>query len=224
MELDRIPLWRGDHVAVKQLAEDFAQYLYLPRLKDTDVLLGAIREGLALLTWRDDTFAYAEGFDAATGRYLGLRAQEQISVSADGPDLLVKSDVAARQLDANRARLIGVPDPDDGPTDPPDHKLGGGSSTGVGVGGGGGGDKVVVATQPTRFHGTIDLDALRIGRDAGQIAQEIVQHLSGLVGSRVKVTLEIEAEVPDGVPDGVVRTVSENCRTLRFQSHGFEDR
>ena len=34
MELDRIPLWRGDHVAIKQLAEDFARYLYLPRLKD----------------------------------------------------------------------------------------------------------------------------------------------------------------------------------------------
>jgi predicted AAA+ superfamily ATPase len=30
MELDRVPLWRGDHVAVKQLIEDFARYLYLP--------------------------------------------------------------------------------------------------------------------------------------------------------------------------------------------------
>ena len=25
MELDRVPLWRGDHVAIKQLAEDFAR-------------------------------------------------------------------------------------------------------------------------------------------------------------------------------------------------------
>ena len=33
MELDRVPLWRGDHVSVSQLAEDFARYLYLPRLK-----------------------------------------------------------------------------------------------------------------------------------------------------------------------------------------------
>ncbi len=29
MELDRVPLWRGNHVAVKQLAEDFARYPYL---------------------------------------------------------------------------------------------------------------------------------------------------------------------------------------------------
>lgn len=39
MDLDRIPLWRGDNVAVKQLVEDFARYIYLPRLKDSFVLL-----------------------------------------------------------------------------------------------------------------------------------------------------------------------------------------
>ena len=35
------PLWRGDHVAVKQLVEDFARYLYLPRLKSSAVLIPA---------------------------------------------------------------------------------------------------------------------------------------------------------------------------------------
>ena len=33
MELDKIPLWRGDHVAIRQLAEDFARYIYLPRCR-----------------------------------------------------------------------------------------------------------------------------------------------------------------------------------------------
>ena len=45
----------------------------------------------------------------------------------------------------------------------------------------------------------------------------------GLVGSKVKVTLEVEAELPDGAPEHVVRTVTENSRTLRFTSHGFEE-
>jgi hypothetical protein len=49
MEMDRVPLWRGDHVAVKQLAEDFASYLYLPRLKGSFVLADAIRDGLGLM-------------------------------------------------------------------------------------------------------------------------------------------------------------------------------
>jgi hypothetical protein len=42
------------------------------------------------------------------------------------------------------------------------------------------------------------------------------------MGSTVKVTLEIEAEIPSGAPDNVVRTVTENSRTLKFASHGFE--
>jgi hypothetical protein len=74
-----------------------------------------------------------------------------------------------------------------------------------------------------RFHGVVELDALRIGRDAGRIAEEIVQHLSTLASADVRVRLEIDAEVPNGVPDRVVRTVSENCRTLKFISQGFEE-
>lgn len=40
--------------------------------------------------------------------------------------------------------------------------------------------------------------------------------------AQVTVTLEIEAEVPAGVPDHVVRVVTENGLTLKFESHGFE--
>jgi hypothetical protein len=38
----------GEHVAMKQLVEDFARYVYLPRLRQTGVLLEAVREGLRL--------------------------------------------------------------------------------------------------------------------------------------------------------------------------------
>ena len=40
--------------------------------------------------------------------------------------------------------------------------------------------------------------------------------------SVVKKTLEIAAQVPAGAPDEVVRTVTENSRTLKFTSQGFE--
>ena len=62
-----------------------------------------------------------------------------------------------------------------------------------------------------------------MGRDAGRIGDEVIAHLVGLMGSEVKVTLEIEAEVPSGTPDHVVRTVTENSRTLKFTSQGFEE-
>ena len=68
MEMDRVPLWRGNHVAIRQLVEDFGRYLYLPRLQTTTVLLDAIRAGLALLTWEQDAFAYAESYDESAAR------------------------------------------------------------------------------------------------------------------------------------------------------------
>jgi hypothetical protein len=39
---------------------------------------------------------------------------------------------------------------------------------------------------------------------------------------RGKVTLDIAAEIPTGAPDQVVRTITENSRTLKFKSSGFE--
>jgi hypothetical protein len=79
-----------------------------------------------------------------------------------------------------------------------------------------------VDTKPRRFYGTAKLDPTRVGRDAGRIADEVIAHLAGLVGSSVTVTLEIQATLPDGAPDTVVRTVTENSRTLKFTAHGFE--
>ena len=80
-----------------------------------------------------------------------------------------------------------------------------------------------VSTGPKRFFGSVALDPTRVGRDAGRIAEEVIQHLAGLMGSNVEITLEIHVELPDGTPDHIVRTVTENCRTLRFRAHGFEE-
>ena len=50
----------------------------------------------------------------------------------------------------------------------------------------------------------------------------MIAHLTGLVGAEVSVTLEIEASLATGAPEQVVRTVTENSRTLKFTSQGFE--
>jgi hypothetical protein len=64
---------------------------------------------------------------------------------------------------------------------------------------------------------------LRLGRDAGNLAEEIVQHLTTLPGAKVELTLEIQARLPEGAPDHVVRTVTENARTLKFTTQAFEE-
>ncbi|MBI2502153.1 MAG: ATP-binding protein [Candidatus Latescibacteria bacterium] len=219
MELDRIPLWRGDHVAVKQLVEDFARYLYLPRLRDASVLLGAVRDGLSLLTWEQDAFAYADSYDGGAGRYRGLRFGQHVAVTEDDAGLLVQPIVARQQqaveVPAATAETQGGTGTETGgariPTAPGPSTSGGTDSAGP-----------AEAQLPRRFHGTVELDSTRVGRDASRIADEVLSHLSGLVGAKVKVTLEIEAEIPSGAPAQVVRTVTENGRTLKFTSQGFE--
>ena len=216
MELDKIPLWRGDHVEVKQLIEDFARYPYLPRLKDPAVLLHAIGDGVKLLTWSHDGFAFADSYDEVAGRYRGLRGGVMLALAdAHAPGLLVKPELAGRQMAVEQA---AVPS-NFGPSGPS-------TATGAGAvqtpGVAPPGVPPLAAAKLKRFHGTVVLDATRVGRDASRIGEEVIAHLSGLVGTRVTVTLEIAAEIPDGAPDNVVRTVTENARTLRFTSQGFE--
>jgi hypothetical protein len=211
MELDKIPLWRGEHVSVKQLVEDFARYLYLPRLRDSTVLLRAISDGVSLLTWAQDGFGFADSFDEETGRYKGLRGGTMVSPDPYSQSLVVKPEVANRQIEAERAA--------------PGETSGTGASGQPGQGEKpqpGGEPPAAATTRPKRFHGSAVLDPTRVGRDAGRIAEEVISHLAGLVGATVTVTIEIEAKIPDGAPDNVVRTVTENSRTLKFTDHGFE--
>lgn len=207
--LDDVPLWRGENVTVKQLVDDFGRYLYLPRIAGPEVLVHAIRDGVALLTWQSDSFAYAESYDETVGRYRGLRGAQLVSLSAESAGVLVKPDVARRQRDAETAT-------------PPPEKLRPPAEGEGDVDTDAGRAKPPAPTQPKRFHGTVTLDPTRVGRDSSRIAEEIIAHLVGLVGSTVVVTLEIEAEIPAGAPDNVVRTVTENSRTLKFTHQGFE--
>ena len=143
-----------------------------------------------------------------------LRGGQVVSpADPDAPGVLVRPEAARRQLDAERAAPVAPPAP------------GGAAETGESGTGPAPGAEPSSAPpdpRPTRFHGSVALDATRAGRDAGRVADEVIAHLAGLVGSNVRVTLEIEADVPGGAPEHVVRTVTENSRTLKFDSHGFE--
>lgn len=209
MELDRIPLWRGDHVEIRQVVEDFARYLYLPRLKDPSVLLEAIRSGLPLVSWDKDSFAYADSYDEKSERYRGLRVGENVPISdSSSSSLLVKPEKALMQLQRETVTppSTGTDVPPTPSTEKPDQTT----------------PEEVEEPKPKRFYGSVSLDPARVGRDASTVANEVISHLVGLVGSEVTVTLEISAKILDGTPDDVVRTVTENSKTLKFNSFGFE--
>jgi hypothetical protein len=222
-EIDQVPLWRGNHVGVKQLVDDFAKYLYLPRVKNAQVILDAIQDGASRLTWSQDTFAYADYYDEATERYRGLEAGHRPTVQLNATSVVVKPTIASAQFDNDAATTAAA-------SAASSTVLGTSTSSGadpLNVGALGETATAAPATEKKkvlrRFHGNVKVDATRLSRDADQIAAAVVQHLSALLGAKVTVTIEIEAELPSGAPDNVIRTVTENCRTLKFDSQGFEE-
>jgi hypothetical protein len=220
-EIDKIPLWRGHHVGIKQLCEDMARYLYLPRVRDQDVILAAVRDGLERLTWKDETYAYAERWDEPSGRYKGLRAGQPGRVVLDAESLIVQSEIAAAQLEED---LLDTAVKGTGSSSGARAGSGPGLTTGPAGRGSGAGTTDEPPVRPLRrFHGSVKLDPVRVGREAARIAEEVVQHLSAIVGADVQVTLDVQAELPEGASDKLVRDVTENCRTLRFDEYGFEE-
>ena len=105
-------------------------------------------------------------------------------------------------------------------------EVGDGGEAGRGRGGaddGGGTAGGVTVAVPRRFYGTIKLNPQRLSSAAGQVGEEVLQHLAGLVDSDVEVTLEVIVKVKDGIPERVVRVVSENAATLKFDHFEFEE-
>ena len=233
MELDRIPLWKADHVSVKDLSDWFAQYLYLPRLRSTDVLLKAMQDGVKSIAWEQDGFGYGDRFDEAAGRYRGLVAGALAPVVHNAESVVVKPAAAAAQIKADQAAAQSAA-----------HGGGGGASIvypGIAPGAAhvisgpsGGGATVappgssvvpqpaVTSKRPTRFFGSVSVDPRRVGRDVSVIAAELLAHLTGLPSAEAEIQLDITVRVAGGVPDNVVRIVTENARTLKFTSADFD--
>ena len=183
-------------------------YCYLPRLRDQAVFVEAVQDGIGSA----DYFGYATSV-SAEGRYEGLKlGTTAAAIYVDGSSVLVKLDAAQRQIEAERQEPpVPGPGPGPGPGPSPDPPPPGprGSEP---------------SRLPRRFFGTVEINPDRAGRDMGQVAEEILQHLTTLPGGNVTVTVDIHAEVAEGMSQDVQRVVDENCRTLRFKSHGFEEK
>ena len=243
MEMERW-FWRGrPHVPVKQVWDAMCAYCYLPRLRDESVFTASIRAGLA----SGDYFGYAASV-SAKGRYEGLAfgapgaaaASAAVAVSVDAASVLVRPEAARAQLEAEERARRAEAGTGAGAGTPGGGRSGAGAEggsglpggplsragetgTGTGIGAGIGPAPVAPSPPPRRFFGAVRLDPDRAGRDMGTVAEEVLQHLTTLPGADVEVSVEISAKVPAGVSQATRRIVEENCRTLRFRSHGFEE-
>ena len=215
MELDNL-LWREDnHIQVKKLWEYLTTYCYLPRLANYSVLESTIRAGVA----SDESFAIASAFNGE--RYSELKYNTTV-LDVYPSDYLVKVLTALKQINQdNQAKPQDQPQ--GGFTYPTDNPNGEGPS--VVREGPGGGTTPVTPQAPdndTRFFMSVKLDNTRVIRDLQKYLDEVITHLSTVDNCEVELMLEVSAQAADGFPQGTVRTVSENCRTLRVDNFGFE--
>ncbi len=215
MELDNM-LWRdSENIAIKKLWEYLCTYCYLPRLASEQVLEDVIRKGLHSTEY----FAVADGHDG--NRYLGLKFNQYVGI-IERSGYLVKVNAAKKQLADEAEQAVNnfpVPESTDNNGDSE------GASLPLPSRDTGGGEKEALPENPknTHFFMSAQLDTTRIGRDVQRLVEEVISHLSSVDGAKVEVSLELNATSPNGMSQKVVRTISENCKTLKVQSFGFDD-
>jgi hypothetical protein len=201
------PLWADGHTTLRQVWDCYARYLYLPRLRDVQVLAGAAEQGPASTSWATDGFALAAADDQVSGRYVGLVVGSRPQNPPTGDTLLVRPEVALGQLESEGASATT---PTVQPTEPTTAFEPTTAGTGTGV------------ALRRRFHGHVAVDLARPSRDFERLLAEVIRPLTE-AGAKVDVTIEIAARLDEGFSEHTVRTVTENSRTLGVAPAGFEE-
>ena len=219
MSLDDL-LWKDSNdISVKKLWEYLSTYCYLPRLSNFSVLEETICQGLPSTEY----FAIAAAY--SNGRYVGLKFNQTV-FSVNPSDLLVKVDAAQKQIDDEKTLDVPVTPRNGGENPFGKQEETNEHDDGMTVANyAGGKSNVDMPTPPNNkhFYMSVKLDNTRVNRDINNYVQEIIQHLMSVDGANVELKLDVEVEAPNGIPSTTVRTVSENCRTLKVTDFGFDD-
>jgi predicted AAA+ superfamily ATPase len=234
IELDRV-LWKDRpgldlrHINLKKLWMDLCSYPYLPRLRDRAILEETIREAVR----SKDYLGYATSVKA-DGTYAALAFGAPVSaIYFDDDAVIVKPEAAAAQV-AREAQVVIPPGGEHAAagaaiSDAGQLTWGSGAAAGpvpgvtvypgTATGTGSAGQPAAL----TRFHGTVDVDPVRARKVLTDVVDEVLVHLAAYPDAMVRVSLDIEATSARGFDSKTVLTLSENAKSLKFRSHGFEE-
>ena len=212
MELDNL-LWRdADSIAIRKLWDYICTYCYLPRLANYSVLEEAIRSGLN----SNEYFAIAAGISGE--RFIDLKYNQYVG-TIENSSYLVKTAVALKQIAETQ---VSPPPyrPNETHTQPQNTQESSGTLAGS--------NPPIPPPQPdevknTHFFMSAKLDTTRINRDVQRLVEEVISHLISVDGCQIEVSLEVNAKTSNGLPHPTVRTIAENCRTLRVEDFGFDE-
>ena len=206
-ELERV--WPSErlHLAIGDIRDWFASYVYLPRLRDDAALDGALQKLVEDLA---HPYAFAASFDEDAGTYDSVIDGGALLPGSLEGGLLVRRDA--------------IPAPSESPATDEEGKLGGQEPGGPGT------DKPVdskpAAPRPKRFFASLPVDPERAGLDVARIMDGLLVELTRTPGSSLTLTLEIQGcGGEDGYPEDIVETVKANARDLKLNDDdlGFEE-
>jgi len=210
--------WKTDRPAAGAMAfwEDTQRYLYLPRLKNRDVLAQAIVKGAGT----KDFFAtaYAQNGDTFEGFKFG-----DTNVQLDDTLLLISPEAAQAYAIALAAKTAATPTPSAATSStggsPLPLPLGTGSPAPAVTGPTPG---VTVQPKAKAFYGSAEVNASTAKMRMVQIAEEIIAVLASDPNATVKISVEISAEYAHGASDQIKRAVAENATNLNFKTKTWE--
>lgn len=207
--------WKPGAAAKKaaEFWEDTLRYLYLPRLKDRGVITQAIVKGAGTR----DFFGTAYG--EHDGKFDGFRLGDS-NVQFDDTLLLMEPEAAKAYELANQPAPPPLGPTPPGPVPPsptPPGPIPPGPTPS--------GSTPPGPTSPTKaksFHGSATVAPAAAKMRLVQIAEEIISILTTDPNAEVKVRIEIEANFASGAQDQTKRAVSENAKTLGFNTAEWE--
>ncbi|WP_344299422.1 Swt1 family HEPN domain-containing protein [Sinomonas flava] len=216
--------WNDGRISVHELWEYHVRYPYLARLRDKKVLLDAIASAMHDAAWLQIGFALADGYDAESGDFLGLRLPFDDAAPAAILDsmLLVKPELAVAQRKREQDRASG----ESGTEGPGPEPHGGGSGLTLPKGTDGSAEPKPGPTTiaNARYTGAVDVKPTGdIPAQLRQIAEELLVHLQGAEPDIFEVRITIDADKRSGFPSAIVRTVRENGSQLGFTKNKFEE-
>lgn len=198
-------LWKEkDDCPVAEVWRVLASYCYMPRLKGRNVLIETISRGIQL-----GTFAWASSINN-NGKYENM-TYENIPNIRDLSGLLIKAEVAKAIIEAKQKER------EQEGSHPPIVGSQGGEV---------GGETDIQPPKPVKkrqYRASVNLSKLRMGSEAAQISEEIIEHLDSVADMDITVTLSIKATSQNGIPDDLMRVIRENSKVLHFDISEFDD-
>ena len=212
--------WKNEKDAIGAMTfwEDSLRYLYLPRLRNKDVLARAINTGAKAR----DFFAIAYGKSGE--KFLGFEFGNAHVQFNDTLLLIQPSAAEAYEAKQVKPPAPAVTDgggggnlPVVGPSPTP-----GGTSVGAHPPGGTNPPPPPVTKKVKEFFGAVEISAGSAKVRLAEVADEIIAQLRSDPNAHVRIELEIHAEFPNGAPEQLRRAVSENATALGFKSKTWE--